>query len=70
MHEVHGRRNCDHRSLSKCTEQSKDRIGLITDDDDQCNLTPAYMEAQLLHYARLLAQQLYLSSVGDVGASY
>jgi len=41
-HEVHGRRSCDHRSLSKCVEQSKDGTGLITDDDDRCKLTAAY----------------------------
>jgi len=33
MHEVHGRRNFNHCSLSKCTEQL-DWIGPITDDDD------------------------------------
>jgi len=41
-HEVDGRQNCDHRSLSKWTKQSKDQIGQIADDDDRCKLTPAY----------------------------
>jgi len=42
MHEVDGWQNCDHRSLSKWTKQSKDQIGQIADDDDRCKLTPAY----------------------------
>jgi len=37
--EFHAR---DHRSWSKCAEQSNDRTGLIADDDDQCKLRPAY----------------------------